>query len=262
MPRTEKKVKTVEAIRPNAGVAAAYRAALDKLVKEMIHSFDYWIRAAYKRSPPHSIAMDALPAAELSRLIKRLGKRWQKKFNELSGDIAQKFAEQSLKTSDAAFKSALANAGWTISFKMTPETRDILYAIIQENVSLIKSIPSQYATEVQGIVMRSYTSGKDLHTMTNELQSRYKVTRDRAALISRDQSAKATSSLHTARQLEIGITRAIWKHSSAGKVPRQDHVAANGKEYDVAEGCYISGEYIKPGQLINCRCTCKSILPY
>ena len=80
-------------------------------------------------------------------------------------------------------------------------------------------------------------------------------------LIARDQSNKANAVVSRARQLELGITDAIWMHSHAGKNPRKDHVAANGKRYKIAEGCLISGEYIQPGEEINCRCTSRPILP-
>ena len=263
------KPKSVRAIRPNAGVEARYREQLDKLITEMIQSYDYWLHAAYKKDPP-VVAQDAKrgllkrlgPKLKIEKTLTALGNRWQAKFDEMSENIADIFALGMQKTSDTAFASALKDAGWTVKFKMDTASRNILKATIAENVSLIKSIPSQYATEVNGIVMRAYTRGRDLSQMSDELRSRYGVTKRRAALISRDQSAKATSAMHTNRQIEMGITKAIWQHSSAAKVPRVDHVKAHGKEYDVAKGCYIGGEYIFPGQLINCGCTSKSILPF
>lgn len=261
----QNKPKTVRAIPANKGVEARYRQELDKLIKEMIHSFDYWVTAAYRKYPPHMvahIAQDAAPAKAMEKVLKALGKRWIKKFNELAPKISNMFGDKMLKTSDTAFQDALKAAGWTIEFTMTRTIKDVLDSVIAENVSLIKSIPQQYLNDVQGIVMRSYSRGRDLYTMTEELKSRYGVTQKRAALISRDQSNKANSAIQQARQIEIGITKAVWQHSSAGKTPRPDHVAAAGKEYDVTKGCLISGEYIFPGQLINCRCTSKSILPF
>ncbi|MEY4296110.1 MAG: Aeromonas phage 4, partial [Pseudomonadota bacterium] len=160
------------------------------------------------------------------------------------------------------FEQALAAQGVEVSFATNAEIRDSLQAIIAENVSLIKSIPQQYLNDVQGVVMRSYSMGRDLGTMTKELQALYPPILNRAKLISRDQSNKANGSVNRTRQLELGIKKAKWMHSSGGKKPRPDHVAADGREYDIADGCLISGEYILPGQKINCRCVSRAILPF
>ena len=111
-------------------------------------------------------------------------------------------------------------------------------------------------------MMRSYTQGRDLETMVKDLKALYPKASRRAVLIARDQSNKANSVVQRTRQMELGITEAIWMHSHAGKEPRPDHVAANGKRYKIAEGCLISGEYIQPGYEINCRCTSRPVLPF
>ena len=46
-----KRPKTVRAVRPNAGVEAAYRRAMEALIKEMSKSTEYWVEAAYKKNP-------------------------------------------------------------------------------------------------------------------------------------------------------------------------------------------------------------------
>jgi len=159
-------------------------------------------------------------------------------------------------------QQSLKAAGWAVEFTMTPVVRDAFTASLAENVGLIKSIPIQYHQQVEGIVMRSYSAGRDLHTMVKDLQTLYPKVQNRAVLIARDQSNKANAVVNRARQLQLGIVEAIWMHSHAGKEPRPDHVAANGKKYKIAEGCLISGEFIQPGSLINCRCTCRPVLPF
>ena len=109
--------------------------------------------------------------------------------------------------------------------------------------------------------MRSYSAGRDLATMVKELKTLYPAASHRAELIARDQSNKANAVVNRTRQMELGITEAIWMHSHAGKTPRPDHVAADGKRYKIAEGCLISGKYIQPGEEINCRCTSRPVLP-
>lgn len=262
-----KKQKTARAVHPNKGVEAAYRRALDNLIAEMANSYEYWLSAAYKAHPPRmetAIAQDALPSLELSRKIRDLGKRWIKKFDDMAVKIATNFTNSGRKATDSAFKSALKDAGWSVEFQITPVMRDAMNATIQENVSLIKSVASQYHTEVEGLVMRSFTAGRDLKTLSDELQSRYGVTKRRAALISRDQNNRLTATVTQARRIELGLFEAIWIHSGGGKTPRPSHVKA-GKDklkFDTREGALIDGERILPGQKINCRCSSKTILPF
>ena len=255
------KPKTVRAIHSNRGVEARYRKALEGLIKEMSNSAEYWLAAQYRQTPPE-IAEDALPAAEMATRVREVSRRWIAKFNDMADDIAKRFTAGAIKATDNSFQNALKDAGWAVDFKMTRAMQDVAKASVVENVALIKSIPQQYFTDVEGIVMRGYSRGRDLQEITAELQSRYGVTKRRAALIARDQSNRLTASTTQARRLELGIKQAEWQHSHAGKEPRKSHVAANGKVFEIEKGCYIDGEWILPGTKINCRCTSRSILPF
>ncbi len=52
-------------------------------------------------------------------------------------------------------------------------------------------------------------------------------------------------------------------HSHAGKEPRPTHVKMDGKKYDVTKGMFDTAEkrFIFPGELINCRCISRSVIP-
>jgi SPP1 gp7 family putative phage head morphogenesis protein len=259
--------KTVRAIHANRGTEAKYRKELMKLIDDMTSSVEYWLRAAYRKNPPRmaalvEVAQDQTPVDDILGAVKRLQKRWEKAFRDNGASIAETYITRLYKSSDSAFRAALKDAGWSVEFKMTPAMRDAYNATISENVALIRSIPAQYMQQVEGIVTRSYSTGRDLHTMVKELQELNPKLGRRAEMIARDQCRKANAVVNRARMMELGITDAIWMHSHAGKIPRPDHVAANGKQFKVAEGCLISGEYILPGQKINCRCTCRAVLPW
>lgn len=259
------KRKTARAVTPNLGVERAYKRAMEKLIDDMSNSFEYWLAAAYKANPPRmEVAMDALPSAELSKKVRDLGKRWIKKFDDMAAAIAQKFTESGRRATDSSFQQALKDAGFAVEFKVTPVMRDAMNATIAENVSLIKSIPRQYSMEVEGIVMRGFSQGRDLKAITDDLQSRYGITHRRAANIARDQSNKLTATVTQARRVELGLFEAEWIHSGGGREPRQSHVKAgkDRKKFDVRVGCLIDGEHILPGTLINCRCSSRTILPF
>ena len=249
-------------MRPNAGVEAAYRRALQASVRKMHESVLYWLRAAYRANEPE-MAMDATPAVQLQRAIRKLTRRWSKKFDDLAEDLAKHFAKASSKRTDAQLRAILKRGGITVEFRMTPAQRDVFQATVKQNVSLIRSLPSQYLAQVEGMVMRSVQTGRDLATLTRDIEKQYGVTRRRAALIARDQNNKATSALTRVRQIDLGITEGIWVHSHAGEVPRPTHVKMDGKKYNLAEGMWDADEHawIHPGELINCRCVSRPVIP-
>lgn len=253
--------KTLDAPRPNAGLAVAYRKRLDALIDEMDASLTYWIRAKYRANTPELMAQDASPAMEMRRTVRKLARRWQGKFDEMAPELARYFALAATARTDRQLQEILRKGGFSVRFKMTAAQNDVFQATVAENVELIKSIASQHLTGVQGAVMRSVSSGRDLGSLTKTLQESYGVTKRRAATIARDQNNKATATMTRVRQHELGITKAIWLHSAGGKTPRPEHVAASGKEYDISKGMFLEGKWTWPGVEINCRCVSKSVVP-
>jgi len=247
-------------VRGNAGIHAWYRQKLEKAVAEMHKSFVYWLTAEYKGEV---LARDDSPASAMRAALARLGRRWQKSFDELAVTLSKRLAEKVLLHSDTALKSGLQNQGFTVKFTMSAPMNDAYQAVIGEQVGLIKSIASQHLTEVEGLVMRSVARGRDLGSLTAELKKRYGITQRRAAFIARDQNNKASSTLQAARQQDIGITEGTWRHSHGGKHPRPEHLAADGKRFKLAEGMWMpkEGRHVMPGEDPNCRCGWTPVLP-
>jgi SPP1 gp7 family putative phage head morphogenesis protein len=251
---------TLDPVRPNAGIQAAYRKRLDAMVKEMHESILYWLTSAYKANEPE-MAQDESPAAALRQSVRQLRRRWMRNFDKGAQKLAKYYTKAMMDRADGDLTAKLKKIGFSVEFKMTAAANDVMQATIGEQVGLIKSIAEKHLTEVEGLVMRSVSQGRNLSEMTKELQERYGVTKKRAALIARDQNNKATATITRVRQQELGITEAVWMHSHGGKEPRPSHVAANGKRYKIAEGMYLDGKWVWPGTEINCRCVSKSVIP-
>lgn len=253
--------KAIAAVRPNVGLEAAFRRRLEALLDEMHRSLLYWLRAAYRDNPPR-MAEDS-PATDMAAAMRILSRRWTSRFDQGAKELAGYFAKKMSQRSDAQLKAILKRSGIAVKFQMTPAMKDVLDATIGEQVGLIKSIAAQHLGQVEQLVMSSVQQGRNLKTLTDELQRRYKLTRERAALIARDQNNKATAAMTRARQQELGMKRAIWAHSLGGKHPRPTHIANNGKTYDIAKGWYDPAikKRIWPGTEINCRCVSRSIVP-
>jgi SPP1 gp7 family putative phage head morphogenesis protein len=251
------------AVRPNVGEAVAYRHALERLIDAMHASVYYWVQSAWQRS---GLAQDAQsPRAQLSEQMAKLAQQWQSSFDEQSALIARRFAKNSKRQHDVSFSSSLKEAGFAVSVQSLPEIDSVLEGVVVENVDLIKSIPAEYFEDVTAHIMESVEKGRAMKEVTHYLQDRYGITRRRAALIARDQNNKASALIHRVRQKQVGITEAVWVHTTASKTPREEHEGwgDEGTRYNIDEGMWSEEdeEFVWPGTPVNCGCTCLSVVP-
>ncbi len=246
-------------MRPNAGVRAAYRTELNGLLRsarnEVVQAVaNHW-------QTPQPVAMDAARDI-LGRVIDSLIAKWMTNLNDLPQKMARRFVGQTAGALDRNLGATLKKSGFAVNLQLTDVTKEAMRASLGVNVGLIKSIPGEYLGDVQKYVWESVEGGFDLKTLTDNLEHAYHIGRNRAKLIARDQSGKVHAVMEQARRKELGITKAIWRHSAAAREPRKSHVEANGKEFEAAKGLYLDGEWVLPGQAINCGCTSRSVLEW
>jgi uncharacterized protein with gpF-like domain len=262
-----KKPKILAPIQPNAGVRLWYYRELLSILEAAQFEILLELSLQLARQPVR-LAADAAPVAALDLTMKRWAKKWTLKFDSLATDVAKRFATRNFAMTDTAMMGALKKSGFTIAFKPTTASRQAYKAVVAENVGLIKNLPSQYVTSVQSAVWQSVNKGADMAALSQKLRENFDISAKRAALISTDQNNKAKAIIENTRRQQLGIKRAIWQHSSAGKEPRPTHLEMNGKVFELSKGMFDpdangkgKGEWIWPGQLINCRCTSRAIIP-
>jgi SPP1 gp7 family putative phage head morphogenesis protein len=260
------KPKTAAAVHPNAGVEAWYRAQLQQLITRMFRDLRHTLEDLWAGAEPVTIAHDAKPPKMdlLTRAMNKWGGLWVKRIETLSERLADEFANKNRNVTDAAVKRSFANAGLTFKFRPTVAMVEGYKAVVAENVSLIKSIPAEALKKAEGDIYRAVTKGSDLASLSVKLRDSYHVTYNRAALIARDQNNKAKAVFEASRRQEVGITEAVWMHSHGGAEPRPSHVALDGTKYTIAKGAWDRTEkaWIQPGELINCRCVSKAVMPF
>jgi uncharacterized protein with gpF-like domain len=249
-----KKDVKVKAIRPNAGVEAAYRASMRKVVVAMANSYAYWLKAAFRRG-------DGPKATQA--LMDKLASTWSDNYAGMADKMADVFVAGSKKHTNMSMMAALKESGFTIEFKQTEAAKQAYAIVLAENVGLIRTIPSKYHADVSAQVWQSVKDGYDMEALTKGLSQAYGLSFKRAGLIARDQTSKAMATIEAANRADLGITQAIWVHSGGGKHPRPSHLKAGRDKtlFDVNNGLYLDGEWVLPGQAINCRCTSMSIIP-
>ncbi len=255
--------KFVRAVRANAGVGAWYRKRLQGLVREMACSVLCHVRAEWRRgSPVHGFAHDAPdPTVRMRWALNKWGKHWESKLAKLSDEIARRFVQQAFGATQTSMQAAFRDAGFTVKFKPTRASISAYKAVLAENVALIKSIPQRYMAGVEQAVWSSVRQGGNLAELTKTIETKYGIAHRRAAFIATDQNHKAKAVIERTRRRELGIKKARWRHSHAGKTPRPEHVEADGKLYDVAKGMYLEGVWTWPGERPNCRCTDEPLIP-
>ena len=256
--------KILRAVKPNAGIRARYRRRLEKELDAMRDSVSYWLEAAYRREESRIVG-DSSPVHAILSRFNRGARRWLKRWDILASWLAKSFVGQVRRKTDSSLEQAYKAAGFTVRFQPSRSLNTVTEALVSWNTGLIKSIPRQYLEEVRGIVTSGVSMGRDLHYIARELDKRYDITRRRAAMIARDQSDKVTQAILRTRDEQMGVTEGIWVHLPGAHSSRPTHKAMNGVKFKLSEGLYDDAKGVKrhvlPGELPNCRCSYRRIIP-
>jgi SPP1 gp7 family putative phage head morphogenesis protein len=267
---TRKGIIKGQPLNPSAAIEQRYYVALQVLIDRMVADTEHELQKLFKTGHAEEFfAQDASISSQARILTNALIKKYCDLFASLSKPMAERFADESDKSSDIAVKSSIRQ----LSDEMTLSTKsitsgplaDILNATITENVGLIKSIPAQYLNGVQGAVMRSITTGNGMQDLVPYLQKHKGITLRRARMISMDQSRKAFAGLSKARMEKIGVVSYIWRHTSGSRHPRKLHIEMSGSTFRYDDPPVIddrTGERGIPGQAINCACRMQPILNF
>lgn len=125
---------------------------------------------------------------------------------------------------------------------------------VDENVSLIKTIPEDTLDKMRDIIYDGFTEGKTTTRIIKEIQHAYGVGRRRAELIARDQTAKLNGQIQRHQQQDAGITEYIWYTVGDSRV-RKSHRELNGKKFSWNDPPDVGkGRKCHPGEDYQCRC--------
>ncbi len=256
------KTKKTRIVPREINLQAWYYKEIRKQIRQMNKEVRNEISLIWKMNE-NPLAQDSTFAEFANNGINRLKDYWLHKFDTFAEEVAEEFAKRAEKNASTRLKNLLIEGGFAVKFTQTPKINNLLQVTVFENVNLIKSISPYYFTQVETIVMQGVKNGRDLRYISTSLQEQLGVSQRKAELIARDQSNKANFIISRARTLETGITRAIWVHIPGKKTSRETHRAMNGQEFDLREGLYdpAVNKKIFPGELINCNCTYRIIIP-
>lgn len=140
-------------------------------------------------------------------------------------------------------------------FDFTKDMSEKLKLMQQNNISLIKSIPSEILESLDSILYNSSVGG-DLSQIKESLQRVKGISSRRIETIARDQTSKGLNAISTIRATQAGFEYYKWVTAQDERVSKE-HKRLNGKifRYDTPEAIIDTyGTKGHPSQRVNCRC--------
>lgn len=139
-------------------------------------------------------------------------------------------------------------------------TGEALRRLLDEQITLITSIPLKAAERAHKLALETRTSGARYGTIVEQIMRSGHVARSRATLIARTEVARTASGLTQARATYLGSEGYIWRTSEDSDV-RRSHKKMAGKFVRWDRPPTTDGLVGHAGQLPNCRCYPEPVIP-
>ncbi|AUR82855.1 head morphogenesis domain protein [Vibrio phage 1.029.O._10N.261.55.A7] len=268
------KKRKLKAIRPADDIEAEYRGYMQSLVKEMASEVKAGLLPIIKKNKPNYIA-DGW-ADDVTSFFDAFRAKWSSILfrQKVRTDIQRPLSMAESNTTAQFLKNVNKAVGVDVSGMLKREGIDnIMTSALQENVTLVTSLPDEYLKRIESIVYSGMQQGRYPTAIAKDLQEATGISWRRAKLIARDQVAKINSAVDSERSQNLGIEYYEWSTSNdrrvsgdpSGKYPkskircymiaRRDIGYGKGI-YTYKHGADYAGESnLHPGTAhIGCRC--------
>lgn len=136
-----------------------------------------------------------------------------------------------------------------------------LRQMMAENVRLITSLPIEAGDRVQKIIIQGLSGSKRAEEVAKQILKSGHVTKSRATLIARTETARAQGTFTQVRAQSIGADSYIWQTAEDEDV-RASHRKLDGKVFKWNDPPECDpGIRANPGGTYNCRCIAIPIIP-
>lgn len=188
-----------------------------------------------------------------------------KSFTSWANNVAKKVIESANNADKEDWRKTAASLGKSISKELEAGDVSVTFGELQnEQVTLIKSLPLKAADKVHEWTAKGITQGQRADAIIERIQSLGELTRNRAKLIARTETARAQANLRQARAVALGSEGYIW-HTMGDSVVRDDHAELDGKFFKWTDPPVVdqrTGARGHPGTIYNCRCFAESVFSY
>jgi len=249
-------------VRPDMTNGINYNVELQRIVKSVSRDVNNVVMPVVRNLAPEyqrdaAITLDSWVDV-LTAALRTVRQRYESpQFLALVADIARRFVTTA---NNSNRRRTERDLGINI-YSDSQTLQDYLAVSTADNVALIKSIPSQYLTQVESIVMANVRAGGRPSNIAKALQQQLGVTERRAKMIARDQTAKINSNLASMRIKDAGYKYFKWETSNDERV-RDRHEDVSERVTAYGKGVYrfdnppIVDQNLPqlPGEPIQCRC--------
>ncbi len=132
-----------------------------------------------------------------------------------------------------------------------------LHSFVTANTKLIKSLSEQHFSRVEQTITEGVRRGKLGPQIAKEVRGKFRLTKNKAKLIARDQTSKLYGDLNRLRQTNAGVKEYEWETALDERV-RPSHASKHGKTFKWSHPPSDTGH---PGEDIYCRCVALPIIP-
>ena len=258
-PRTRKP----RGVRPDLSNGIQYNADLQRIVRAVNRDINGILMPVVRNIAPEyqrdaeAVTLDSWVDV-LAAALRQVRARYETpRFTAFVESIARKFVTTANNSNRRRTERDLGINIYSDSQRL----QDYLTMATRNNVTLIQSIPAQYLTQVESIVMANIRAGLRPAVIARQLQDQFGVTERRAKMIARDQVNKINSNLASMRIKDVGYKYFKWETSNDERV-RDRHEDVSKRVTAYGKGVYrfdnppIVDQNLPqlPGEPIQCRC--------
>lgn len=245
---------------------------------ELASMIEYMIETMGKRyrnqvlGKLHVATVDKFADAQtgnFAAILLKLSKAAQKSIlKQFGNDRIETISQQMLgkldkKSKEEFYKRVAAKTGINVTDLIAKEgMKSTTNALVTETSQWIKTLRDDTFQKFTNNTLFAMSQGESLDTIVDQFDGIAYERKNHAQFLARNQVQNYNSVTTKIRAQNLGITKAIWETSGDERV-RASHNDREGKEFDLAEGCFSSldGLYLLPGTDYNCRCTYTMIIP-
>lgn len=280
------KKKRLKSVKPSEQIEAEYRGYMWSFIKEMAEEVRVDLLPVIKQNKQNYITdanvVDGW-ADDVTAFFEAFRAKWTGFLfrNKVRADIRRPLSMAESNTTAQFLKNINKAVGVDVTAMLKSEgIENIMTSALQENLTLVTSIPEEYMKRVESIVYSGMQSGRYPTAIAKDLQEATGISWRRAKVIARDQVSKINSAVDAERSQNLGIEYYRWDTSGDRRVsgdPSGKYPKAKIKCYMIAKrdigfgvgvytykhGAEYAGENnLHPGTShIMCRCKRIPLLP-
>lgn len=250
-----RRVTLMRPVQPSAAFEIAYRRILFGLVDQVAEYTEVSVLPLVRREPEAKAEGGTIKSGlaglrQITDLLTASATSMTDRIIDLEG------ARHTVNFADRV-KDAIG-IDMAVVIASQPGLDDALALAAATNTGLIKSLSADVVKKVEQAVIETVTNGDSMKTLQAKLEKEFGVTKSRAKLIARDQSAKITSNLNQFRQMQAGVEEYDWSTSKDERV-RPTHRANEGKRFRWDTPPPATGH---PGHDVQCRCVPLAVIKW